>query len=375
MENRLVGIVGPRGVGKTTFLLQYLREHYGTSQKALYISADNLYFTEHTLLETVRHFITHYGGEMLCIDEIHRYPNWNQELKNLYDMYPKLQILFSGSSSIDLIKGKYDLSRRVILRKMHGFSFREYLEYTTGESYPILTLKDILNPSGEPAITVGKTEKILGLLQEYWKWGYYPVPTSIKTYQAFRQTIHNIVEKTIYEDIPSFYNLRIEGLESLRKLLYFFATSQPGELSVNSLARSIGKDHTTISSYIQMLRNTGILRFLLRDAHGHTLVRNAEKVYLDNLNLLYAVNEEVGKDINIGTARELFVVHALQAAGHSVFYSQKGDIAVDKYTFEIGGRGKSESQLNGVKNGYVIADDLVYGSGSTIPLYLFGFLY
>lgn len=374
MDNRFIGVVGARGVGKTTFLLQYLREKYGNSEKGLYISGDNLYFTENTLLDTADQFVKLYGGELLCIDEIHKYKNWNQELKNIWDSYPNLQILFSGSSSIDLIKGKYDLSRRVILRQMYGFSFREYLEFQTGTKFQTIKLNEILNQSSHLDKEIGKTEKLLGHLHEYWKKGYYPTANAILTYEAFRDTLIGVIDKTIFEDITSFYALKTENLDALKKILYFFATSEPGSVSINKLANSLGKDHATITEYVQILRDTGLLRFLLIDKYGHALVRNAEKVYLDNTNLLYAVNEAIGKETHIGTVRELFTVGSLEEAGYKVFYSKSGDISIEDYTFEIGGANKSGSQIKTIQNSYVFKDDILYSSLNIRPLYLLGFL-
>ena len=374
MDHRFVGVVGARGVGKTTFLLQYLREHYGESEKGLYLSADNLYFSEHTLVETADQFIKLHGGELLCIDEIHKYKNWNQELKNIYDSYPKLNVLFSGSSSIDLIKGKYDLSRRVILRQMYGFSFREFLEIQTSTTYPRLKLEDILDPSKHMDTDIGKTEKLLGYLHQYWQKGYYPTSQAISVYEAFKDTLIGIVEKTIFEDISTFYTLKTENLDILKKIIYFFATSLPGSVSINKLANSLGKDHTTITEYVQMLRDTGLLRFLLIDAYGHALVRNAEKIYLDNTNLLFAINSQIGKETHLGSVRELFVISGLENAGYPVFYSKTGDIVCEGNIFEIGGANKTVTQIKSADHSYLVKDDMLYGSAHTIPLYLFGFL-
>lgn len=374
MDNRFIGVIGARGVGKTTFLLQYLRENYKDDEKGLYVSGDNLYFIEHTLVETADSFVKLYGGELLCIDEIHKYKNWNQELKNIFDSYPRLNVLFSGSSSIDIIKGKFDLSRRVILRNMHGFSFREYLEFQTGKKFPVLKLEEVFGSTTQKLREIGRTEKILGYLRDYWKKGYYPSSGAIKTYEAFKDTLIGVIDKTIFEDITSFYALKTENLDTLKKLIYFFATSEPGSVSINKLANSLGKDHATITEYLQILRDTGLLRFLLIDKSGHALVRNAEKIYLDNTNLLYAVNETIGKETHVGVTRELFAISSLETAGYKVFYSKPGDITVGRYTLEIGGMGKSGSQLRGIQNSYVLKDDILYSSLNVRPLYLLGFL-
>ena len=198
MDNRLMGIVGARGVGKTTFLIHYLREHYGDSSQALCISADNLYFVEHTLVEVVDQFVKDFDGQLLCIDEIHRYKNWNQELKNIYDSYPKLSVIFSGSSSVDLVRGKYDLSRRVILKTMYGFSFREFLEIQEKTHYPLLSLNELYHNAGACAQKLAKTPKLLGYLKQYFREGYYPTFLEMGSYEAYSHSLRGIVDKIIY---------------------------------------------------------------------------------------------------------------------------------------------------------------------------------
>ena len=374
MDNRFIGVVGARGVGKTTFLLQYLRENYGNGEKGLYVSADNLFFSDHTLLEIADQFVKLHDGELLCIDEIHKYKNWNQELKNIYDSYPKLKVIFSGNSSIDLIKGKYDLSRRVILRQMHGFSFREFLEIKTKKNYPILKLSDLIGSASLATDDISNEKKLLGFLHEYWLKGYYPTSQAIASYEAFRDTLVGIIDKTIFEDITSFYNLKTANIDALKKILYFFATSLPGTVNIHRISNSINKDNATVAEYIQILRDTGLLRFLLIDKDGHALVRNAEKIYLDNTNLLYAINNSIGKETNLGSIRELFVINSLENAGYSVLYSTKGDISCDGNIFEIGGASKDATQIMKTSNAYLVKDDILYASIGTIPLYLFGFL-
>lgn len=375
MDSRVVGVVGARGVGKTTFLIHYLRTHYGNNSQALYVSADNLYFVEHTLVEVVDLFIKQFNGVIICIDEIHKYKNWDLELKNIYDSYPNLKIIFSGSSSIDLIKGKSDMSRRATIKTMYGFSFREFLEIKEKKSYPVINFKDMIKNHGTIERKISATPKLLGFLKEYLKEGYYPTRFELQTYDAYIQSLHNIVDKIIYEDISSFYSLNTQNLETLKKILYFFATSQPGIVNTNSIANSLKKDHTTIAHYIQILRDAGVLRFLLTNKSGHALVRNAEKIYLDNTNLLYALNEELGKQPLAGVLRELFVISNLQNAKNHIFYARVGDIEVNGITLEIGGKGKSSKQIKNLAKSYVVKDDILIGGTTTIPLYLFGFLY
>ena len=375
LDSRLMGIVGARGVGKTTFMIDYLRKHHGDSNQALYFSADNLYFVEHTLLEVVDQFVKEFDGKIICIDEIHRYKNWNQELKNIYDSYPKLWVIFSGSSSIDLIKGKYDLSRRAILKTMYGFSFREYLEISEKTHFPILSLDELCKYNSVILHDLAKTPKILGHLKQYFKEGYYPTFLEIGNHLTYIESLRGIIDKIIYQDVSSFYSLNTSNLDTLKKIIYFFATSEPGSVNINRLANSLKKDFTTIAEYVQILRDTGLLRFLLQDKQGHALVRNAEKIYLDNTNLLYALNSGLGKDPLLGLSRELFVIGNLQNANYHLFYSPKGDIECDDKIFEIGGKSKNFSQLKDIKNGFLVKDNILLGEPKTIPLYLFGFLY
>lgn len=374
LDGRLTGIVGARGVGKTTFLINYLRERYGGSDQVLYLSADNLYFVEHTLLETADQLVKEFDGKLLCIDEIHRYKNWNQELKNIYDSYPKLIVMFSGSSSLDLVKGKYDLSRRVNLKTMNGFSFREFLEIKRAAKYPVLTLKEIYANHRTFAQKLMKTPKLLGYLKEYFKTGYYPTFMELVGDQAYQSSLRGIIDKIIFEDISSLYSLKTSNLGALKKIIYFFATSQPGSVNVNRLANSLKKDHTTIAEYVQILKDAGLLRFLLKNKQGHALVRNAEKIYLDNSNLLYAVNAEIGREPLAGAVREMFVLGNLQNAGYHVFYSAAGDVECAGAVLEIGGKNKDFSQLKNTESGYLVKDDILIGGPKTIPLYLFGFL-
>ncbi|MCG2692289.1 AAA family ATPase, partial [Microgenomates group bacterium] len=247
-------------------------------------------------METADRLVKEFDGKLLCIDEIHRYKNWNQELKNIYDSYPKLTVIFSGSSSLDLVKGRYDLSRRANLKTMHGFSFREFLEIKKAAKYPRLTLKKIYTNHRAYAQKLMRTPKLLGYLKEYFKKGYYPTFLELVGDQAYQNSLRGIIDKIIFEDVSSLYSLKTSNLAALKKIVYFFATAQPGSVNINRLANSLKKDHTTISDYVQILKDAGLLRFLLKNKQGHALVRDAEKIYLDNSNLLYALNAEVGKE-------------------------------------------------------------------------------
>src|SRR3989338_2219970 len=374
MDSRFVGVIGARGVGKTTFLVNYLRDNYLNSQQALYISADNLYFVEHNLFGTVDRFVKEFNGQIICIDEIHTYKDWEQELKNIYDSFPRLSVIFSGSSSINLAHGKTDLSRRLVLKTMYGFSFREFLEVQTHKSYPLLTFDNLIGDYYRYAQNFAQTPKLLGYLKEYLKQGYYPTFLELKSYESYQNTLQNIVDKVIYEDISSFYSLHTSNLETLKKIIYFFATSQPGSININRLAQNLKKDHTTIAEYIQILKDTGLLRFLLKNKQGYALVRDAEKIFLDNTNLLYALNREIGKEPPTGLMREMFIVCTLQNAGYFVFSKESADIESGGYYFEIGGKNKTSAFIQKSRKGYIIKDDILIGDKKNIPLCLFGFL-
>lgn len=375
MDSRVAGVVGSRGVGKTTFLINYLRSNYRQSSQALFISADNLYFVEHTLFSVVDQFVKEFDGKIICIDEIHKYKNWNIELKNIYDSFPKISIIFSGSSSIDLVKARGDLSRRANLKTMYGFSFREYLEINTKQTYPVLNFDDIIKNHGHYERKLMNIPKLLGHLKTYWKEGYYPTQFDFQTYASFNQSLRNIIDKIVYEDISSFYSLNTGNLDTIKKVIYYFATTQPGSININNIATSLKKDHSTIADYIQILHDTGLLRFLLTNKRGHALVRDAEKIYLDNTNLLYAMNDELGQEPLTGIIRELFVIGNLQNANNHVFFATDGDIECKGAILEIGGKNKSQKQIQTTQHSFTVKDDILIGGAKTIPLYLFGFLY
>lgn len=374
-DHRILGIVGGRGAGKTTYILQYLKKNYADSPQALYVSADDLYFAENNLVDLAERFVDLYDGRLLCIDEIHKYPHWSRELKNIYDKHKKLKIIFSGSSSIDLIKEKYDLSRRAVLRHLPGLSFREFLEMKLGKSYPVLTMDEIVKKRIASIDTITKTPRLLGLFQEYLRVGYYPLFREFKNERDMHEALTGVIDKIIHMDIASYYSLKTFTLPVFKKILYFIHTASPSEININRIAKSLGKDHTDVANYLEMMRETELLRFLLIDKSGHALIRNAEKVYLGNTNLAYALEQAIGKKANKGQLRELFFIASIENAGLKSFYSKIGDVKCGDYTFEIGGAGKDASQIKNQKNAFIAADDILYGDIKKIPLHLFGFLY
>lgn len=375
-NHRILGIVGSRGIGKTTYLLYYLNKYFSNSDKAVYLSADDLFFSQNKIIDFADWFVKEKDGKLICIDEIHRYANWAQELKNIYDMYPNLRIIFSGSSSIDLIKQKYDLSRRVILKYLPGFSFREFLEIKLDTSLPNFSLGEIIKNRKFVNKKITSIPKLLGFFHEYLKIGYYPIFIKLKNEKDIFEALDGIIDKTINIDIASYYSLKTGSLPYIKKLLYFIYTSAPGSISPTKIGKSLAIDKKTVGEYLNMLKESGILSYLLIDRFGHSLIRNAEKVYFSNSNLFYAIENKLGKSMNLGSVRESFVLNQLKSGGYKAFYTKKGDFLVnDKYCFEVGGQAKGLDQVRDLDEGYLVLDNVIFGDDKKIPLYLFGFLY
>lgn len=374
LDNRINGIVGSRGVGKTTFLLHTAIKKGAKEGKALYVSADNLYFLENKLVDLVDQLRKQTDIRFLCIDEIHKYPNWNQELKNIYDTYLDFTILFSGSSTIDLVRSKYDLSRRVTLYDLHGFSFREYLESHLNLSLPVYSLEELLKNSVSIAQRL-EVPQILKHFNDYLRVGYYPFFYGFTQDREKFQAIRNTSQKTIYEDIGTLHTLKTPTLGLIEKLFKYVLHSSPGELNASKLASHLGKDFESISKYLLWLQQAGLIRFLYSDKTGKASLRNPVKMYPENTNLLYAGYTQILEHSRVGKVRETFTVCHLQNGDYPVAYSHQGDFKVDETVFEVGGKKKSNFQIKDEKNGYVLADEIIVGTRTKIPLYLIGFLY
>lgn len=374
MNNRLTGLIGPRGTGKTTLLLQYINEKIDNKDECIYVSIDNLYFSSHLLIDFVNELYEDYGVRYYFFDEIHTYQNWNQELKNIYDSYPDIKVVFSGSSSMDLIKGVYDLSRRGILYRLGGMSFREYLLFNGIADIDVVTLDDIIAKRHRIEEKVAGIRKLKGYFKDYLGWGYYPFYFEDK--KTYHQKIIRIIEKTIYEDISSFYKLKTENLFSFKKILSYLSTIPPGELNRNSIAKNIGLDNKTVQNYLNILKETGLIELISENRSGSVVLRQVEKMYLDNPDLYKAIIKEIGHESKIGTIREIFFIKMIKNSGNRIYYSKTGDFEVNHTIFEIGGRNKTKKQIkNDLDNAYLVKDDILYGSRHEIPLYLFGFLY
>ncbi len=374
IKNRLTGLIGPRGTGKTTLLLQYIKEKIDDIDECIYVSVDNLYFSNNTLIDFVNELYEDYGVRYYFLDEIHKYYNWNQEIKNIYDSYPDVKIVFSGSSSLDLIKGTYDLSRRGVIYRIGGLSFREYLLFNDIVDIPIVKFEDLIIKRKEIEEKICGTKKIKGYFKEYLKSGYYPFYFEDK--ENYKQKIINIIEKTVFEDISNYYKLKTENLFNFKKILSYLATIPPGELNKNNIAKHIGLDNKTIENYLNIMCETGLVELINENKSGSNLLKNKEKIYLDNCDIYNSIIEEIGYSSEIGTIREIFFIKMIKNSGNKIYYSKIGDFEVNKKIFEIGGSKKSIKQIrNNLENSYLVKDDILYGSKYEIPLFLFGFLY
>ena len=374
LDKRLCGIIGARGTGKTTLMLQHIKERLDHT-RALYFSADHIFFSQSTLfeyvqdqyeIEEIRHFF---------IDEIHKYPNWNQELKNIYDSFPDIQLTFSGSSSIDLIKGSHDLSRRALLYRMTGMSFREFLLFEKNIDLPTYSFEKIISSHQKISAELSDIPGLRKLFREYLAYGYYPFYFEDK--ETFSPRMLSIIEKTIYEDIASFYKLKTENLPHLKRMLIFLATIKPGEVNTNNIAKALKIDNKTVVGYLEMLEGTGLIRRIGIDQKGGPLLRKPDKIFLNNASLYNAIAQETGRDANVGTIRETFFLSMLHGANHSPLYATSGDYTCNDITFEIGGKNKGFEQISNLKTkAFVVKDDILQSDGKrSIPLYLWGFLY
>jgi uncharacterized protein len=374
-RHRLVGIIGARGTGKTTLMLQYINEKIDDVDTALYFSADHILFSSVSLVGFVREQYELAGRNTFFIDEIHKYPRWNQELKNIYDSFPKIRVLFSGSSSISLTKGSYDLSRRALLHKLKGLSFREFLQFDQNVSIPVYSFEAITASHPKIARKVSAVPGIRGLFKEYLASGYYPFYFEDKP--SYTERLLSVIEKTVYEDVASHYKLNTAYLPVLKKLLLFYATSQPGELSINRLSKSLGIDNKTVASYLEMLESTDLLMKIAIKKSGGAAIRKPQKIFLGNPNLYHAICRETGHDAQIGTVRENFVLSMLLSTKQQAFYTSQGDYIYSGITLEIGGKNKGTKQIKHLESdAFVVRDDvLISSNNNAIPLYLFGFLY
>lgn len=368
-EQRLLGLKGARGVGKTTMFLQYIKKNYGVSPKALYISLDDLYFSDNTLSNLVENFVNK-GGEHLFVDEVHKYPNWSLELKNIYDNYPKLKVAFTGSSLLEILNARADLSRRALVFELQGLSFREYLKFRQNIDLQPISLEELLVNHTQIALDINTKFKPLSFFESYLKSGYYPFyeENSVFYYKQLQEIITMILEI----ELPLLRKTETQMIFKIKQLLYIISQSVPFKPNISTLANKIQVTRKTVMDTLVYLTDAGILNMIYKDQLGISLLQKPEKIYLENSNFAFALSTN---EPNIGNIRETFFLNQVSEQ-HQVTYHERADFTVnEKYVFEIGGKNKTKSQIKGIENAYIVQDDIAFGVENTIPLWLFGLLY
>lgn len=368
-NSRLIGIKGARGTGKTTMLLQYLIQLDLPKTQKLYISLDDIYFTNHSLVEVGKAFYLQ-GGKILALDEVHKYPNWSQEIKNLYDRYNDLKIIFTGSSIVDITKNEGDLSRRAVMYELKGLSFREYLDLAEDIRFNELSLEEILDEDFVFSELFPSDFKPYEYFNKYLKTGYYPffLESKITYYQRLKQLVRLVVEL----DMAEIKGLDIRQSKKILQLLYIISQQVPFSPNLSDLARKTTIHRNSLNDYLYYLEEARLLYLLQLKNYSVASLQKPEKIYLNNTNLLYALSED---NPNSGTIREVFFYNQL-AGLHQISQSKEADFLVDnKYTFEIGGKNKTMTQIKDVENSWLVKDDIIQPTGRTIPLWMFGFLY
>ena len=360
-NDRMIAIVGSRGVGKTTMLLQHIKLHLPI-EKTLYVSADDLYFSDHSLFDLARQF-HQLGGEHLFIDEIHKYANWSQELKNIYDAIPQLQVVFTGSSILDINHGASDLSRRVLTFTLHGMSFREHLAMRKGIQIPVHSLNDIM----QHKVNTEGLDYPLAAFRDYLRQGYYPFSDS----EGYDLRLINVVNRIIETDIPLYAKLNISSIVKMKRLLSVIAASVPFKPNISKLASILDLSRETVNDYIEYMIRAKLLNALHTATEGIRSLGKVDKIYLENTNLAYVLTSQP----EIGNIRETFFLNQLQV-NHQVQSAAKSDFLIDgTYTFEIGGESKKQKQIAGTSNAFVVKDDIEHGIFNIIPLWHFGLMY
>lgn len=368
-SNRLIGITGARGTGKSTLVLQHIKLNYTNLDEVLYVSMDDIYFITNSLSDLAEQFLVE-GGKILILDEVHKYPLWSREVKNIYDFHPELQIIYTGSSLPEIYKAEADLSRRAVTYNLHELSFRESVELVTGICLPLVSLTDVLTNHTEIAREISKDTKPVKLFHDYLKTGVYPFIVEGK--EEYQDKLIRTLWQVLEVDLPGIIPVEYGTIIKLKKLLYFIGSSVPYTPNIKELSEKVGASRDQILRFIDLLEKAKVL-FSIRPKSGPTgYMTKPEKIYLHNSSLIYSIDEE---NANIGTARETFFANQLSLE-HKVYYSDKGDFLIDgKYIFEIGGKNKSGKQIKTVANSFVAADNIESGYKNTIPLWMFGLVY
>ncbi|MCX6252443.1 MAG: AAA family ATPase [Bacteroidetes bacterium] len=368
-NERLTGVIGPRGVGKTTCLLQFLSEQNFRGKSSLYVTLDNLANPYNSLTELAEEFQKQ-GGKQLIIDEIHKYPKWAAELKNIYDLFPGLKVVFSGSSMLQLHTGGTDLSRRAVIYNLNGLSFREYLQIALKNELPLYSLDEIIADHEKISITLCKKFKPFEYFRDYLNFGYFPF--FLQSVNSYHLKLQGIINFIIENEIPVIYNIDIRNIQKIKKVLQIIAVNVPFQPNITKLSETLEMNRNTLLQYLIFLERTGIIISLYHTGSFYGKLSKPGKILLRHPNLAFAL---ASGEVNQGSIRESFFVNQL-IVHHKIELADRGDfIADDKLIFEIGGKGKTRKQIAGIKNSYLVIDDIEYGFENKIPLWLFGFLY
>lgn len=359
-DSRMVGVLGPRGVGKSTMILQ--RINNTPSNHNLYIAADNLYFADHRLVDLADDFVKE-GGTHLYIDEVHKYSGWSRELKQIYDMHPSLHVVFTGSSVLDIYRGEADLSRRALMYFMYGLSFREYLALFHGVECPVFSLGEILANHA----VISEVEHPLPLFRDYLSRGYYPFAVQ----GDFQMRMEQVVGQTIEVDIPQYADMKASTSRKLKRLLAILSHLAPYKPVADSLASEIGVSKNSVPDYLVYLEKSGMIGLLRDDTAGIRNLGKVEKAYIDNPSLMTVLADG---SPDIGNLRETFFYNQMRVR-NNLTASRVSDFTIGKYTFEVGGRKKGQRQIEGVPDAYVVKDDIEVGMGNVVPLWCFGLNY
>lgn len=367
---RLIGIRGARGVGKTTLMLQHIKETYGSNPTAaLYASLDHLYFSRHSLLELAEEFYNQ-GGQCLFLDEVHKYEGWSREIKNIYDGFPELKVVFTGSSLLNTLNAEADLSRRCVSYDMQGLSFREYLLFKEGLSFPVFSVDDVLLRPLEAGNLVVEKCRPLQHFSTYLREGYYPF--FMQQDIDYLTQVQKVVNLILEIELPQLRQVDIGNARKLRSLLSVLSSGVPFAVDISKMAQMAELNRNTISTYLTHLHRAKLIQLLYSDKVNLKRMQKPDKIYLENTNLLHALSLT---QVETGTERETFFVNQLAYKNH-VEYGKQSDFLIDrKFTVEVGGQSKDGKQIAGTQNAFIAADGIEYALGNKIPLWLFGFLY
>lgn len=364
----MIAIKGARGVGKTTLMLQYIKQNYTNNNQVLYISMDQIQLAGYSIYEIAEYHNLH-GGTILFIDEVHKYENWSIELKNIYDTLHTLKVVFSSSSILQIYKGYADLSRRVVSYHLQGLSFREYLQIETRTKLDKYTLEQILENHLEVSQAIVGKFKPLPYFKSYLEHGYFPF--YLQGTKTYDQKLLNILNVILEVDLPYILGINLHNVSKLKRLLKTIAGAVPFQPNITKLAQSVDVTRNTLTQYLYYLEQAELINMLTVVDKSYSKLTKPEKIFLQNPNLCYALENQ---NANIGTIRELFFLNQLKTTA-AVNHTKQGDFLVnEKYIFEIGGNGKKFTQIADLENSYLALDDIEIGINNKIPLWMFGFL-